>query len=382
MTLDTILISQIDNINVTQISGSTLSGKNKKSDYKNPLSSNEVVDLGKAQEKLNISVRVISDALSEQLLNICRNVREVVVRDKFKGEFRVYIDDYEITNSDDSIQFTIFNLKLTILEDIEEPTQDLNTTVSNDALLLENEIDNIPDPINTPSFITALQDGFADTLVAINQASNFIESSITQAQNYANSVEDFKTSIKSMAYKFEVYKNKIKSLKSELFQVFASPESANKGINSIPVAVIAEASTRSSLDKTFTENSNKIAQAQNLTAASLKLQLIAETDFLNSEEAITAQQETLQRLDTISDSEDVDPEQTINDLIQSIRDNLSKYIRSLDLSQIVEIEVRNKPLLVLSYDLYGTIDRAYEIKELNNLIEDDYVTGTIKVLSS
>ena len=164
----------------------------------------------------------------------------------------------------------------------------------------------------------------------------------------------------------------IKSVISGYRTIYATSKDERDAASKIPTIAQVDTTSNSNFTKTELENQNIIANATNLSKCTLLVSAITGIDFKSQQEALTAQ----------DDIEDVANNITGNDdLIEKLKNDVSIYIQSLDLPEIVEVEIFQKPMFVLAYELYGETSRVDDLKELNDLIEDDNLTGTFKVFS-
>lgn len=70
-----------------------------------------------------------------------------------------------------------------------------------------------------------------------------------------------------------------------------------------------------------------------------------------------------------------------NDL-DLLRSNVNAYYLSLNLYDIIEIQALGQSLNVLCYQYYGNLDFKEQIKALNNITNEAFVQGTIRILNN
>lgn len=371
MTLQTLFASQLDGIDIIQDGSSTRSVENKEANYKNPFGNNTPQDLGAGQEKLSISFKLVNDADISSMLRSLRDKRTINIIDKYKGEFKVKISTFEQVDSDKHIGVTKFKVTMEVIEDILTPIQDISSVLEDDAIALEDAID-ISVALETVNLIDDAVETVEKSIASFNNSANFANNSIKSLGRYKALLKNIGDSVNKLILLPDEMKKSINQVIAGYKTIFATSKDERNAAARIPTFIPFDTTSNSSFTKTELENRNVIGNATNLSKCTLLVGAITGIDFKSQSEALTAQ----------DDVEDVANNITDNDeLIEKLKNDVSIYIQSLDLPEIVEIEVFQKPMFVIAYELYGETSRVDDLKELNDLIEDDNLTGIIKVFS-
>lgn len=371
MTIQTLFASQLDGISIIQDGTSTRSVENKEATYKNPFGNNTPQDLGAGQEKLSISFKLVDDANISSMLRSLRDKRVVNIIDKYKGEFKVKISTFEQVDSDKHIGITKFNVTMEVIEDILTPVQDIASVLEDDANALEDALDLTVD-LKTTNLIEDAANAVEESIATFNNAANFANNSIRSLGRYKALLKNVSDSVNRLILLPNELKNSFEEMIAGYKTIFATSEDERNAAAKIPTYIPTDTTSDSSFTKTELENRNVIGNATNLSKCTLLVGATTGIDFKSQSEALTAQ----------DDIEDVANNITGNDeLIEKLKNDVSIYIQSLDLPEVVEIEVFQKPMFVIAYELYGETSRVDDLKALNELIEDDNLTGIIKVFS-
>lgn len=370
-TLDTLFASEIDGISIIQDGVSTLKVENKKATYENPFGNNEPQDLGAGQQQLSISFKLVNDQDISSMVRSLRDKRKVNVIDKYKGEFSVEITSFEQEDSDSSIGVTKFRVTMEILEVKKNPIQDIGSVLDDDALSLEDAID-ITLALDTVNLIDDAINSAEDSVDAFNNSANFANNSIESLGRYKASLKKINDTLPSTILLPDALKSDVLNVISGYKTIFATSKDERAAAAIIPTYEPVDTTSNSNFIKTQLENRNVIGNATNIAKCSLLVGAMTGIDFKSKDEALTAQDDIEEVLNNITGNDQ---------LVEKIKNDVSIYIQSLDLPEVVEIQVFQKPMLVIAYDMYGDTSRVEDLKDLNGLIEDDNLTGTIKVFS-
>jgi prophage DNA circulation protein len=415
MTINDLFITKIDGTDVIQDGESVLTVENKQSTYNNPFSQNNTVDLGAGLEKIEMSFKVISQSNKESILESFRNTREIVIVDKFKGQFNVFVEKFSLKESDKTIGIAFFKVTLKVIEELAPPTQDLGSQLTEDSETLDDMVPaNVDLESDNISVLDSIKEGIQKAVTFVEDAFKVVDSSLRDYASFVESVEAFKTNIEKLASLPSLYADLLGRLTDRITGLFEPDPSDSKEVRaskakqkqsilatitpfeSIPTSqddpdASVPAGKQPGLTSSFVQiearNSNVTSIAFNLALASIQIGGLPDVQFTSQEEAKEVQEALLERLTSLEESDQLvtetvnaDNEDVVLDLRQ-IKVNVANYIQALDVPAIVEIEVKNKPIFVLAYELYEDITRADEIKQINNLVFTDNITGTLQVLS-
>ena len=110
-------IAKINDIEILQVGKSTLSFTNKKEDKNDAVTGkNEQIDLGKAQQTLSITIKIINESDFEKIYKMATDERKCTLIDKFLGEMKVSVDSFKVEHSDSDFGVTTCNFTFKITE--------------------------------------------------------------------------------------------------------------------------------------------------------------------------------------------------------------------------------------------------------------------------
>jgi len=367
--LNTLYISKINNINIIQEGESVVSAENNEADYSEPKGNNKTKKLGAGQEAIEIAFRSISDENTTALKKVLRVDNTVTLTDKFKGSYKVTVSSYRITDSDRHIGVTKFSATFKIKEQLKTPVQNLSSKLTSASASLSNAIDMTMD-VSTANLIDSAVEAVEDKVSLFDEASNFANSTLEKIGQYKKELKEVVDNASALIHQPIAFKNKILGVISGFVNIYATARQAYEAARNIAVLKRDITDSLSIFRQKEISNANVTVNASNMSKASIMLATMPLIEFDSMDDAKEAQAALVETLNEIYDNDE---------LVESIKNDVSNYIQSLDLPNVVEIEVFQKPLFVLSYDLYATTERADQLRALNGFLEDDNVTGTIKV---
>lgn len=367
--LNSLHISKIDNINIIQDGESTTSAENNEAEYSNPRGKNKRKKQNAGEETLAISFKSISDSNTSALRKLMRINKDVTLIDKFKGKFRASIASYSITDSDRNIGITMFSVTFKIKEQDKSAPQNLSSKLTSQSSALSNAVDTSM-ILDTANLIDSAVASVTEKVSIFEDVSNFATGALNKIGEYRGKLKGIVDSVASLIHKPAEFKNKILGIIGGFVAIYATARGAYEAAKNIKTFFRDITDSLSIFKQQEVINSNVIGNTSNIVKAAILVGLVPSISFESMDDVKEAQAVIDETLDAITDNDD---------LVRSVKNDISNYVQSLDLPNVVEIEVFQKPLLMLSYELYGTIDRVDQLKKLNNLIEDDNVSGIIKV---
>lgn len=367
--LESLHVSKIDNINIIQDGESTISAENNEAEYSNPRGKNKRKKQNAGEETISISFKSISDSNTSALRKLMRVNKDVTLIDKFKGKFRASIASYSITDSDRNIGITMFTATFKIKEQDKSAPQNLSSKLISQSAALSAAIDTSM-ILETANLIDAAKAAVTEKVSIFEDVSNFATGTLNNIGEYRGKLKSVIDNVAALIHKPAEFKNQILGIIGGFIAIYATARGAYEAAKNIKIFSRDITDSLSIFKQQEVINSNVMNNASNIVKASIILSLIPSISFESMDDAKEAQNVVDETIDEITDNDE---------LVKSIKNDLSNYVQSLDLPNVVEIEVFQKPLMMLSYELYATIDRVDQLKKLNNLIEDDNVSGIIKV---
>jgi hypothetical protein len=367
--LESLFVSKINNINIIQEGESVLMSENQEAEYSNPFANNTTISLGAGQEVLEIRFRSISDDNTTALKKALRDKRDVTLLDKFKGSFRVTVSSYRIIDSDRHVGVTKFEAVFKIKEETKTAPQNIASKLKSNSASLSNAID-MTMKLDTANLLDSAVKATQNSVSAFESASNFADGALSDIGKYRKQLDEISNKAASYINQPAVFKNQILGVIGGFKNIYATARGSFEAVRNINILFRDVTDSLSIFTQSEVLNSNVIANASNIVRSSILLDSLPDIEFNSMDEAKEAQSEIVASLDEVSDNDE---------LIETIKNDLSTYIQSLDLPNVVEIEVFQTPLFVLSYELYGNTDRVEQLRDLNNVFEDDNVSGIVKV---
>jgi hypothetical protein len=380
---EALYISKLNNIAIIQDGESSITTENNEADIKNPKGGNKVEKLGAGQEVIDISFKSISDANSKAIRNALRSDKAITLLDKFNGNLKVTVTSYSITDSDKHIGVTKFTASFKIVEELKTPPQNISSKLKDNASLLSSAID-MTMKLDTANVINSAITNVKDSVSQFEDASNFATSGFKAIAEYRDKLSSIINSASALIQQPVAFKNKILGVISGFTTIYSTARQSFEVIKNIAVFKRDIEDSLSIFKRNEIENSNIVGNASNIAKASIMLETFPDITFNSMEEAKLAQSSIVETLDEIYNNDNDNAVTTLQtmsniDLVETIKNDLSKYVQSLDLPNVVEVTVFQTPLIVLSYQLYGTTERVEELRALNRFFEDDNISGTIKV---
>jgi len=378
-------VSKINNINIIQDGDSVISSDNNEANYSDPKGNNKTKKQGAGQENIQISFKSISDANATALKKMLRSDKDVTLTDKFKGNFKATVSSYSITDSDIHIGITKFLVTFKIKEHLKTPKQNIGSSITENSVKLLNNVDmkmSFPIADTVDDAISAVKETAGDFM----QASNFADGVSTEDFNildkigeYRSNIQDVINNAQSLIHKPLEFKNKIMGIVNSFSSLYSSALSTFNAANIMALYKRELKSFLSIFKKSEVNNRNVIGNSNNIVRSVIMAQALPSIAFDSMDQAKEIQAIITESLNEIYDNDDQTSTVSNYEIVQAIKNDIAIFIQALDLPNVVEIEVFQKPFFVLSYELYGNLDRIEQLKKLNGLIEDDNVTGTIKV---
>ncbi|MCW8930902.1 MAG: hypothetical protein OQL19_11760 [Gammaproteobacteria bacterium] len=367
--LDTLFVAKINNINIIQEGESVLLSENQEAEYSNPFGNNTPLSLGSGQEVLDIKFRSISDENTTALKKALRDKRDVTLLDKFKGSYKATVSSYRIIDSDKHIGVTKFEAIFKIKEDVKTAPQNIASKLKSNAISLSSAID-MSMNLDTVNLLDSAVNEVKDSVSAFESASNFADGTLSAIGEYRKELADIANQAAAYVNQPTIFKNKILGVVSGFKNIYATAVSTFEAAVNIDILFRDVTDSLSIFTQNEVINANVVANASNIVRSSILLDSLPDIEFNSMDEAKEAQSEIVASLDEVSDNDE---------LVETIKNDLSTYIQSLNLPNVVEIEVFQMPLFILSYELYGNTDRVEDLRALNDVFEDDNVSGTVQV---
>lgn len=247
------------------------------------------------------------------------------------------------------------------LGSIESVIQSTLSTYSDSLKPIADNIDNAVDWVNG---ITALSEGVSRLLNTPEVLFANVIDTITGVDNLTNNAQ---AAFAGMSNLFD----------------YGTTDSTNPQLTSSEPILDPESETpgsQSSEQLFRTQNSNQAILSSRASSLIEAMNQTARIEFQNDEEIDNVVEVIENQYNNISQQLS---ENSLND-IEIVRNNLRIFLnqRRLNTNFIIEIDVQNEPLSVLSYNLYGSTDKSEEIVELNMVKDVFSISGTIKVESN
>ena len=396
-----LLISKINDIQVTQVDESKLTVDNKKADSNKPAQSktsptsitnggeNTTVDLGAGAKKHTIKVFTFDKNETDTLFNVLYNERFCEITDKFIGKIKVYIDKVEITNSEKHIGKTIFNISATVQDIKKTPSTNATAQLKNTVLFMEDQIaieaDDFADVIKEVGTIDTTIDAFTNIESFVDAMLDTVDQGLQDVLNLTLVTFDYYNKIQAKTNRVKRISETLKLITSlpnafvDLLLDISDTETA-KNV-ALFETITSTSAIIKSIDADLSEDSQVEVDAiiKNLQSNQL-LNLVTATGEMK--QALTKQYKSQQEFDTQIDLCILRLESTplsYDEIVQA-QQTLKAYSNFKKLNKIIDYEIkRETPLVAIVYDLYGNLDFYDDLRTINNFADNDAIIGTIKV---
>ncbi len=413
-----LLVSKVNDIRVIQVGDSKMSVSNKNEDGSKVGGRladgtvgngfNQTVDLGRGKQQHTINLYTASRDDTDALFKIFHEERFCTIVDKFKGRLKVYVEEFEVTDSDTHIGRTIFEITCMVQDEEILPSVNTAVALANELSKMEKELESMVVKL------AAMCDEAKTKLDMVTGKLSFTNSSLELLRKGVMSIID----VQVAAYNaYGVITNRANTSK-RLFDSILNIKSVPSGVSNLLKGV-----TNGNNIKTTTKSNNSVTGKANEIQRGGKSEIveIAEPQIRGIELSridrnILSQFELEQlerdeyayqivsKVKVIRDMKSMliggfnsqdDFEKTVDAVIErlmildySIEEASRKahivkmFANEQRYRHIIEIEVSNpKPLMAIVYERYGSLDNYDSIEAINGFKDNDYIQGKVKVFS-
>ena len=413
-----LLVSKVNDIRVIQVGDSKMSVSNKNEDGSKVGGRladgtvgngfNQTVDLGRGKQQHTINLYTASRDDTDALFKIFHEERFCTIVDKFKGRLKVYVEEFEVTDSDTHIGRTIFEITCMVQDEEILPSVNTAVALANELSKMEKELESMVVKL------AAMCDEAKTKLDMVTGKLSFTTSSLELLRKGVMSIID----VQVAAYNaYGVITNRANTSK-RLFDSILNIKSVPSGVSNLLKGV-----TNGNNIKTTTKSNNSVTGKANEIQRGGKSEIveIAEPQIRGIELSridrnILSQFELEQlerdeyayqivsKVKVIRDMKSMliggfnsqdDFEKTVDAVIErlmildySIEEASRKahivkmFANEQRYRHIIEIEVSNpKPLMAIVYERYGSLDNYDSIEAINGFKDNDYIQGKVKVFS-
>jgi hypothetical protein len=402
----TLLISKINNIQVIQVGESKLTVTNKRVDSsKNGAGekdgNNSTVDKGKGKEQHTIKLYVFDAAQNKEIFEVLHKKRFCDISDKYKGKISVYVDSFDVVNNGTHSNRTTYALTCTV--------QDAKYVIGpNFSIALKSAINGIKGEIVddvqdlSDEVVDVSKNPLTEVIEFVDSALELVNEGITTIMDAQSKVLGAYTAVKSKIDKIKRmgetiqgiidFPKDLSSLLTGLMDDVVSvvPINANKvptgGIRRFkkseltPVAepvvrgVLASLIDRDDLSPIELGIMDKdliATRIVNKVKLGIDMQLMLAGGFGSQDDFESTVDSIVERLDHVGYEE-----WQKGDLIRKVKG----FANEQQYRAIIEIEVkRDAPLMRIVYEKYGGLEQYDDIEAINNLKDNDYVSGMVRV---
>jgi len=344
-----------------------------------------IEDLGKMQKSFSLTAHISEPNYFEkrdQLIKALETDGAGVLVHPFFGSIRVVPRPYTLDEDLTKLNIATFTLTFSVTNENVQPTPTTDLKTNN----LRDEVFRVSETKIQEDFQTTKSDNFTSSVSNMNDVFNSMDNAtntIANAQDDISTFQNVLTGARDDVNTFvsntagfagtftNLFKNALTIATNPLsaFNLFKNMFGFNTGdnIEGIGSILIERQKNSDTIKQVF--DSNVLASAY--WAAS-------ESAYNNDEELneiIDILEEQYQAI--IDDLDD-----NLTNAIDDIRSRFKLFTQSLTVDRVIEVDVKNQPATKLVYSYYGSLDKYDAIVELNDIINQVDMSGTIKVTES
>ena len=408
-----LLISKINDIEIIQVGASKLSVENKQQDASKVTGKpsgilrrigfidqpqNKTIDLGAGKQKHTLKLFVTNRNDNNALFKILYNERFCTITDKFKGRLSVYINSLDVTDSDQHINRTVYDISCTVQDFERAPDVNFSTamatTIRTMELELGDQLGSLLDKVdsfdsNVFGFIDSAIQILSDGITSIVDVKVGLLSAFSDIKHRVDSIKALATTLANLKDFPNQFLDLIRGLTNSRTNRMSSRGARNTtsltprvlpiGVETKTVILpIVGVETRGSIENLSNEEKDKLvkdneaAELVNKVKVIQDLKLMLEGGFrskVDFENTLTAVQERIGFV-----GYDV---QRISDINQT----MLAFAQDQAYEHLVTLNITTEtPLTRVVYERYGALDNYDQIEAINGFRDNDRVMGPVVVL--
>ncbi len=348
----------------------------------------EVEYLGLADDQFELDIYVYGAGLIEKrakLKKALANGKDGKLIHPFEGEVEVaVVAQPTITDDIGKSGITKFTVTFQKVTPQSYPSKSSGWSLANIAQAVNDIVDAVNDTIDgitntfSPSVLSNAI-GLNDLMDSFDNAMNVTYKLTDKATELNEGILDFKRKLNTYAQFPSDMKASFKSLWNTINFIATS--------NSEQIKVLKifytfgddyRVISTSTLERTERKkNQDTLVNAVLANSLALSFGTAAVIDYTNQEqldEIRTTLEDQFEKVKELLNND-------ILQLIEDLRNQTLGYLDDLSLAEVIEIDTVPTSVLLLSYQLYGTVDRYSDVYNLNKPYNPAFISGTVKVFN-
>jgi len=368
-------------------------------------SNRKVEDLGKQLKTFTLTGTITGDNYfqdKERLLNALEEPGQGILIHPFFGRIEAVAKPYILNEDLTTLGEAIFTMTFEKANDnvIPQPASSSKSIVSGlgdiTNLSLAQDITDIFEV--GIGFANSFSEGLALVNQVTNSFSNIIsefgDGNSTLIAQFKSDLLEFKNNASAFVNNPSALGAQILSLFDQSINILPTPDSRvdvlatffdfNKGSDNLTIdtAVIGDLNNITAEKAEIVNNEKAITRQMQITSLSSSYVATSQIVFTNTETLDATQQLLDAQFQIIQEDPDI-PNRTKLDL-QNLRDQSEIFLQTqrLTVNQVLELDINRRPSQLLTYELYGNLDLANAIVDLNSNPDVSHYSGKIKVFTA
>jgi prophage DNA circulation protein len=360
-----------------------------------------VEDLGKLLKTFNVT-GVVTGANylqdRDRLIGALEQSGKGVLSHPFFGRVEVVAKPYSVAETQRSLGEAVFTMVFELADDqvLPQPAQSSTAQVSDTATIAIDALaTDVADFFSIPSGFTlanaAATSLMADISANFAKVEDLFSPVATEVAEFSSSLQEFTDDTAELLNNPSALGNDIKGLFAQTIALVTSvPDRLEVlqeffGFNDTSDNLFAATDVGNAITAEQAQlitNEQMLTRQMRITSLVQGYNGVAQTEFTNTDELDAAQAILEAQFQAVF--EDPNTPTGTREALQDVRDQAETLIqaRRLTINQVLAIEIKRMPAQVLAYSLYGDLDRAQELVDLNDDSDVSHYEGIVKVLTA